>query len=184
MFLKAFVRTLLLCLHWQVTHHIMCIRFQKLLQVMDPAIPLEVLFLRMCWCFTRELVQCQVRLKNEPLQPRNLLCSPGPELDTQPEELLQKNLDHFSLPPAIKDKLFITFGLGDHPFGIFIVLWDVLRWHLPKPGERRERKGRWFIKIRSISWKGWVTVRTAAQLKYLDFAFMCVAAWPKEPVYS
>lgn len=38
----------------------------------------------------------------QPLQPRNLLCSPGPELDMQPEELLQKNVDHFSLLQPLK----------------------------------------------------------------------------------
>lgn len=122
--------------------------------------------------------------KMQPLQPRNPLCSTGPELDIQPQELLQKNVDDFSFPPVIKDRLFITLGLGDHLFGLFTILWDVLSWHLPKPSERRERKGRWFIKIKSLSWRGWVTVRTAAQFKYLDFSFKCVAAWPKDPVCS
>lgn len=47
-----------------------------------------------------------------------------PELDIQPEELLQKNVDNFNLSPVIKDKLFLAFGLSDHPFGIFTILWD------------------------------------------------------------
>lgn len=64
---------------------------------------------------------------------QNCTCSP---------KMLQRNVDNFSFPPVIKDKLLITFGLGDHPFGLFIFLWDELNWHLPKPGERREEKGK------------------------------------------
>lgn len=162
----------------------MYIIFQRLLRVMDPAIPSGGLVPQGVLMFYQWIGPVSSQTEIQPLQSRNLLCSTGPELDIQPEELLQKNVANFSLPPVIKDKLFIIFGLGGHPFGLFIFLWDVLRWHLPKPGERRERKGIWFIKIRSFSLRGWVTVRAEAQLKYLDFVFMCVAAWPKEPVYS
>lgn len=159
----------------------MCIIFQRLLQVMDPAVP------------SGELVPQSVLVFHQwigPVLSQTEKCKPSKQgtpsapLDIQPEELLQKNVDDFSFPPVIKDRLFITLGLGDHPFGLFTILWNILSWHFPKPGERRERKGRWFIKIRSFSWRGWVTVTTAAQFKYLDFAFMCVAAWPKEPVCS
>lgn len=147
----------------------MCIILQSCFRWWILAFPLEILFLRVCWCFTRKLVNwldssIESNWRMPPLKPRNPLCSTGPELYIQPEELLQRNVDNFSFPPVIKDKLLITFGLGYHPFGLFIVLWDELSWHLPKPGERRERKGRWFIKIRSFSWRGSVTFRTATSL--------------------
>lgn len=170
MFFKAFVRTFLLCLPWQVTRAL----YSKAASG-DPATPSGDLVPQSVLMFHQWIapVSSQTEEWPPPTKEPPLLQRTGPELDIQPEELLQKNVDNFSLPPVIKDKLFITFGLGDHLFGLFIVLWDVLNWHLPKPGERRERKGRWFVKIRSLFWRGWVTVRTAAQLKYLDFAFMC-----------
>lgn len=46
----------------------------------------------------------------------------GPELYIQPEELFQKNVDNFNLSPVVKDKLFLAFELGDHPFGLFTFL--------------------------------------------------------------
>lgn len=182
MLLKAFVRTFLLCLCWQVTRALYfkgCFRWWIL------PLPLENLFLKSVLMFHQWIGP--VSSQTEKCNPSNQgtpFCSTGSELDIQPEELLQKNVDDFSFPPVVKDRLFITLGLGNHPSGLFTVLWDVLSWHLPKPSERRERKGRWFVKIKSFSWRGWVTVRTAAQFKYLDFAFKCVAAWPKDPVYT
>lgn len=180
MFLKAFVRTFLLCLPWQVTCALYC-------KAASGDGSWHSLW-KSCSSERADVSpgnwsSVESNWRMPPLKPRNPLCSTGPELYIQAEELLRRNVDNFSFPPVLKDKLLITFGLGDHQFGLFIGLWDELSWHLPKPGERRERKGRWFIKIRSFSWRGWVTFRTAAQLKYLDFAFMYVATWPKEPVY-
>lgn len=37
---------------------------------------------------------------------------------------LQNNVDNSNLSPVVKDKLFLAFELGDHPFGLFTVLWE------------------------------------------------------------
>lgn len=94
----------------------------KLLQVMDPGIPSGDLVPTSMLMFhqgirpvSSQTEECHLSTKETPSAPlgQNCTCSP---------KMLQRNVDNFSFPPVIKDKLLITFGLGDHPFGLFIFL--------------------------------------------------------------